>query len=157
MAMLKSHYGWEYVKALKDNQVISQGGNSAVIRRLQTQERTVGWVLLEDLLRLQGKDERLGIVYPSDGVVTQANVMAVTKRPLDRTLAKKVADWMLSRAGQEAMLRSYMYAPVEGYPPPKGAPDLASLKAFAWTPEFLESVTKNRIDIKDEYTEIMFQ
>src|SRR5690606_17959632 len=100
----------------------------------QTQERPVGWVLLEDLLRLQGKDERLGIVYPTDGVITQANVMAITKRSYDRTLAKKIANWMHSKAGQEAMLRSYMYAPVPGYPPPKGAPELSSLKAFEWTP-----------------------
>ncbi len=157
MAMLQRHYGWDYFRKLKDNQTIAQGGNSAVIRRVQTLERPVGWVLLEDLLRLQGKDDRLGIVFPTDGVVTHANVMGITRRPFDRTLAKKVADWMLSRPGQEAMLRSYMYAPVEGYPPPKGAPELHTLKAFPWTPEFINDVTENRIDIKDEYSEIMFQ
>lgn len=157
MAMLKKYYGWEYFKALKDNGVISQGGNSAVIRRVQTLERPVGWVLLEDLLRLQGKDDRLGIIYPTDGVVTHANVMGIAKRPLDRALAKKVADWMLSDAGQQAMLRSYMYAPVEGHPAPQGAPELKSLKAFPWSAEFINDVTENRIDIKDEYTEIMFQ
>jgi ABC-type Fe3+ transport system substrate-binding protein len=108
-------------------------------------------------LRLQGKDDRLGIIYPNDGVVTQANIMGITKRPLERTLAKKVADWMLSDAGQKAMLRSYMYAPVEGHEPPKGAPELKTLKAFPWTKEFLNEVTEGRIDIKDEYTELMFE
>ncbi|MBY0515899.1 MAG: extracellular solute-binding protein [Bacteriovoracaceae bacterium] len=157
MAMLKSHYGWEYFKKLKDNQTIVQGGNSAVIRRVQTLERPVGWVLLEDLLRLQGKDDRLGIIYPEDGVVTHANVMGITKRPLDRTLAKKIANWMLSDAGQKAMLRSYMYSPIPNYPAPKGAPELTSIKAFQWTPEFIKEVTDNRIEIKDEYSEIMFQ
>lgn len=157
MAMLRKYYGWEYFRALKDNGVISQGGNSAVIRRAQTLERPVGWVLLEDLLRLQGKDDRLGIIYPTDGVVVHANVMGIAKRPLDRTLAKKVADWMLSDAGQQAMLRSYMYAAVDGHPSPRGAPELKSLKAFPWSAEFINDVTENRIDIKDEYTEIMFQ
>jgi iron(III) transport system substrate-binding protein len=157
MVMMKKHYGWDYIKGLKDNHVISQGGNSAVIRRVQTLERPVGWVLLEDLLRLQGKDDRLGIIYPEDGVVTHANMMGITKRPLDRALAKKVADWMLSDAGQKAMLRSFMYATVDGQPAPKGAPELKTLKAFPWSAEFINDVTENRIDIKDEYTEIMFQ
>lgn len=157
MAMLKHHYGWDYFKALKRNETIVQGGNSAVIRRTQSLERPVGWVLLEDLLRLQGKDDRLAIVYPTDGVVTQSNIMAITKRKYDRTLARKIADWMLARPGQEAMLRSFMYAPVPGYPPPKGAPELSSLKAFPWTTEFIQDVTENRIDIKDVYSEIVFQ
>lgn len=157
MAMLQKHYGWEYFTRLKNNGVISQGGNSAVIRRVQTKERPVGWVLLEDLLRLKGKDDRLGIIYPEDGVVLQANVMAIAKRPYSRVLAEKVADWMLSKKGQEAMLRSYMYATRPGFPAPKGAPELKTLKMFPSNQAFLDAVTEKRIDLKDEYTEIMFQ
>ncbi|MFT6070829.1 MAG: iron(III) transport system substrate-binding protein [Bacteriovoracaceae bacterium] len=160
MAMLQHHYGWEYIKGLKANETISDGGNSAVIRRLQSKERPVGWVLLENLLRFQDKDDRLQTIYPSDGVVTHANVMAITnKKGSDRTLAQRFTDWMLTVEGQEAMTRSYMYSPIPSMAPPKGAPPLSRImsKAFPWTKKFLDSVTRSRVDIKEKYTEIMFQ
>ena len=157
MAMLQKNYGWKYFENLRKNGTISQGGNSAVIRRVQTLERPVGWVLLEDLLRLQGKDERLGIVYPDDGVVTQANILAITKRDPNRALAEKVAEWFFSQEGQSAMTRSYMYSPLPDFPAPKGAPELKALKTFEWSDEFLQKTTDERTDIKDKYMEIMFQ
>lgn len=55
-------------------------GNSAVLRRIQSKERPVGWVLLENLLRLQKKDPRIKTIFPEDGVVIQANIMAITKK-----------------------------------------------------------------------------
>ena len=160
MAMLQHHYGWEYIQGLKANGTIADGGNSAVIRRLQSKERPVGWVLLENLLRFQGKDDRLKTVFPSDGVVTHANVMAITKKEgADRALAQKFVDWMFGQEGQEAITRSYMYSPLSSIAPPKGAPALSTLlnKSFPWTKKFLDSVTKSRTAIKEKYTEIMFQ
>ncbi len=157
MVVLQNKYGWEYFERLKKNGTIAQGGNSAVIRRVQTLERPVGWVLLEDLLRLQGKDDRLGIVFPEDGAVTQANIMAITKRHPNRALAEKVVEWLYSKAGQESMLKSYMYSPIPGYPSPKGAPDLKTLKTFEMNQDLIQKTTDGRTDIKDKYMEIMFQ
>ncbi len=159
MAMLQHHYGWDYFKKLKNNETIAQGGNSAVIRRLQSSERPVGWVLLENLLRFQGKDNRLKIIFPEDGVVTHANVMAITKKKGNRDLAQKFVEWMYGKEGQAAMTRSYMYSPLASFAPPKGAPPLAQIlkNSFQWTNEFLKSVTETRSQIKEKYTEIMFQ
>jgi iron(III) transport system substrate-binding protein len=160
MAMLQHHYGWEYIKALKKNETISEGGNSAVIRRLQSKERPIGWVLLENLLRFQNKDDRLQTIFPDDGAVTHANVMAITnKKGSDRSLAQKFTDWMLTIEGQKAMTRSYMYSPIPSIDPPAGAPPLSRImaKSFPWTKKFLDNVTRTRIEIKEKYTEIMFQ
>ena len=158
MAMLQSHYGWDFFKALKRNNTIAQGGNSAVIRRLQNKERVVGWVLLENLLRLTN-DKRIQTIFPSDGAVTHANVLALTKKSSSRDLATKFANWMFSQKGQSAMTRSFMYSPVKGFPAPKGAPAFDKLieNSFDWTPKFIEETTKNRSKIKEEYTKIMFQ
>ena len=59
MAMLQYNYGWDYFKKLKNNKTISQGGNSSVLRRIQSKERPIGWVLLENVLRFQKKDPTL--------------------------------------------------------------------------------------------------
>ena len=159
MAMLQHHYGWDYFKNLKKNETIAQGGNSSVLRRIQSSERPVGWVLLENVLRFQGKDERLKVVYPKDGVVIHNNVMAITKKNGDRNLAQKFVDWMYGEEGQAAMTRSYMYSPIPSFAPPAGAPPLKEIlsNSFPWSREFLEKVTKIRAELKEKYTEIMFQ
>lgn len=159
MAMLQDKYGWDYFKSLKSNNTIAQGGNSSVIRRIQSQERPVGWVLLENLLRFKGKDDRLKIVYPKDGVVIQSNVMAITKKSDDRSLAKKFVDWMYTQEGQECMTRSFMYSPLTSIAAPEGAPDFSTLlkNSIPWTKSFIDRVTKERSQLKEEYTKIMFQ
>ncbi len=45
VAFLVKKYGWEYFTQLKKNNLIAEGGNSGVIRRLQSKERPVGIVL----------------------------------------------------------------------------------------------------------------
>lgn len=160
MAMLQHHYGWDYFKSLKTNNIISQGGNSSVLRRIQSKERPVGWVLLENILRFKGKDDRLKIIYPKDGVVTHANVMAVTKKgDGDRKLAEKFVDWMFSTEGQNIMVKSFMYSPLPSFVPPVGAPKFSEIlkNSFPWTNKFLQKVTASRAELKEKYTEIMFQ
>ncbi|MCB0378014.1 MAG: extracellular solute-binding protein [Bdellovibrionales bacterium] len=158
VAFLSKRYGWDFFEKLQHNGTISQGGNSAVVRRIQSLERPVGWVLLENLLRFQGKDPRLKIVYPADGVVMQNNVLAITKKKKGRKNAERVAEWLFSKPGQEAMVRSYMYSPFEDIAPPKGAPPFKIIKekAFPWSPDFVNYVVENRETIKEKFTEIMF-
>ncbi len=159
VSMLLFNYGWKYFEALRKNDTISQGGNSAVVRRMQSKERPVGWVLLENILRFKGKDERLKIVLPKDGVVIQSNVIAITKKKGKRELAEKFVDWMYAKQGQEAMIRSYMYSPMAKYAPPVGAPPFATIRdqSFPWTQKFLDFVVENRSQIKERFAEIMFE
>lgn len=159
MAMLQHTYGWSYIEGLRTNDTISQGGNSAVVRRIQSKERPVGWVLLENLLRFQGKDKRLKVVYPEDGVVLQSNVIAITKKKSAKNMARKFVDYMFGPEGQNAMIRSYMYSPIESYDPPQGAPKFSTLtkKAFAWSSDFVQKTVANRDSIKEKFSQIMFE
>lgn len=158
VAMLVDSYGWDFVKGLRSNETISEGGNSAVLRRIQNKERPVGWVLLENVLRFQGKDKRLKVVYPEDGVVLHTNVLAVTKKTGDRKLAEDFVDWMFGPKGQDMMVKYYMYSPLPDHKPPKGAKSFAqvSKKSFPWTKEFIEKTVKTRETIKEKFAEIMF-
>lgn len=156
---LQQKYGWEYFHELKKNGFLFDGGNSAVIKRIQTKERPIGFVLLENVLRFQNEDKRLKIIYPEDGVVTQFNTMGIPKKdgPMEDTL--KLADWFFTKDGQEAMTRSFMHSPIKNFPPPVGAPALAELKvkAFPWTEDLIKTLTDKRFDIKETYVEIMFK
>ena len=156
---LQHKYGWEYFHELKKNNFLFDGGNSAVIKRIQTKERPIGFVLLENVLRFQHEDERLKIIYPEDGVVTQFNTMGIPKKdgPMDETL--QLAEWFYTKDGQEAMTRSYMHSPLKDFPPPVGAPTLSELKvkAFPWTENLIKMLTEKRFEIKETYVEIMFK
>ena len=159
VAFLQKAYGWDYFKSLRKNDTISEGGNSAVIRRVQTKERPVGWVLLENALRLQDSDPKVKIVYPDDGAVLNTNVLAITKKESSREPAQKVADWFFAEEGQKAMVKSYMYAAVPGYEAPRGAPKFEEIlaKAPKWSPDLVQEFMKNRENLKEEFSKIMLQ
>ena len=159
VAFLQKAYGWDYFKALRRNDTISEGGNSSVIRRVQTKERPVGWVLLENALRLQDSDPKIKIVYPEDGPILQSNILAISKKPGARDAAEVVADWLFARDGQEAMTRSYMYASVPGYAPPKGAPKFEEIfkSARKWSPDLVQEFMRARETVKEEFAKIMLQ
>jgi iron(III) transport system substrate-binding protein len=156
---LQKKYGWEYFHALKKNGFLFDGGNSAVLKRVQTKERPAGFVLLENVLRFQHDDPRLKVIYPDDGVVTQFNTLGIPKRDGDMTDTIKVADWFFTKEGQSAMTRSFMHSPLKDFPPPEGALSLSVLKekAFPWTDDLIRELTEKRFEIKENYVEIMFK
>lgn len=158
VAFLAKSYGWDYFKNLRKNDVIAEGGNSGVVRRLQSKERPVGVVLMENILRLATSDPRIKHVVPEDGAVMQSNVLAIVKKDGDQTNAKKVADWFFGPKGQEAMAKSYMYPAVPGNPAPVGAPTLETVlkSAHPWSKEFLSETMQSREKIKDEFSKIVF-
>ena len=156
---LHQKYGWEFFHELRRNGFLFDGGNSAVLKRIQTKERPVGFVLLENVLRFQHDDPRLKIIYPEDGVVTQFNTMGIPKKSNVRPEVFKVAEWFFTEAGQKAMTKSFMHSPVTNFPPPEGAKDLSELKAtaFPWTSGLIHQLTDKRFEIKENYVEIMFK
>jgi len=158
VAFLAKKYGWDFFSQLRKNNVISEGGNSGVVRRLQSKERPVGVVLLENVLRLTSTDARIKWVIPSDGAVIQTNVLAIVKKDGDQEKTKKIVDWMFSSEGQTAMARSFMYPSVPGNVAPVGAPTFAEVEktALPWTREFIAETMKTREEIKDKFAKIIF-
>lgn len=158
VTFLEKKYGWDYFKDLRKNNFIAEGGNSGVIRRLQSKERPVGVVLLENVLRLKSTDPRIKWHLPSDGAIVHSNVLAIVKKEKDQTLEKKVADWMFGPEGQKALARSYMYTGVEDQAAPEGAPEFKTVlkSAPTWNREFINETLKSREKIKDQFSKIVF-
>lgn len=159
VAFLQKKYGWDFFKSLKKNDTISEGGNGAVVRRLQSKERPVGWVLLENVLRFKDTDKRIKFILPEDGAVIQNNVMAITKNSKSKEAAQKFVEWMYGPEGQQAMIQSFMYSPLPGFAAPPGAPDYKKVIAHSkpWTKELMKEFMTDREKIKETYSSIMFQ
>lgn len=158
VAALVKRYDWDYFKTLRANNLIAEGGNSGVTRRLQSKERPVGIVLLENILRFKKTDPRMQFVVPEDGAVIQSNNMAIVKKNKDLSLAKKVAEWMLGDLGQQQMAKSYMYPAKTSVATPAEMPtwDQISKNGTNWTPELIAETMKNRESIKDQFSKIIF-
>lgn len=159
VAFLQKAYGWDWFRSLRANDTISEGGNSSVMRRVQTKERPVGWVLLENIIPAQEKDERIKVIYPEDGAIVQTNILAITKKKEPRQLVEKVADWFFGDEGQDAMIKGHMYATVPGKPPPKGARPLPEIMKSArkWDQATVEEFMNRRESIKEDFMSIMLQ
>ncbi len=158
VAFLQKKYGWDFFKSLKSNQLIAEGGNGSVIRRMQSKERPVGVVLMENILRFQDTDKRMKFILPSDGAVLQNNIIAITNSSTNKKIAEQFVEWMYSAAGQTVLTRSFMYSPLPGFAAPKGAPELKKVMATAkpWSPELIKEFMQSRDQIKEQYSQIMF-
>ena len=158
VAFLVKKYGWDYFTALRKNNLISEGGNSGVVRRMQNKERPIGIVLIENILRLKTSDPRIKFLIPLDGAVVQSNILALVKKENNQEATKKIADWLFSHAGQSAMAKSYMYPAVIGETEPEGVPTFNKILANAqpWSREFINETRLNREKIKDQFSKIIF-
>jgi iron(III) transport system substrate-binding protein len=157
VAFLVNKYGWDYFTGLRKNNIIAEGGNSGVVRRMQSKERPVGIVLLENVLRLAKADPRIKYIIPNDGAVIQTNVLAITQKNNDTSKAQKIANWFFSEVGQEILAQSYMY-PSVSMKTIDGGPTFSEISknSTPWTREFISSTMKDREKIKDQFSKIIF-
>ena len=66
-------------------------------------------------------------------------------------------NWMYEKKGQKAMTDSFMYSPLASFEAPKGAPFNKLLKNYSSGIKSLLRMSPQRSELKEKYTEIMFQ
>jgi len=157
VSFLSETYGWNFFKGLRKLNIISAGGNSSVMTRMETKERPVGIVLLENILKSQQKGSPVKPIYPQDGVIAIPSPIAITKDTKNPELTKKVYDWFFSDKAQNAIVKSGMYSPLPHINPPKNARPWKELSANAmkWSPEVLKTILNKRSLIKKNFSEIV--
>ena len=146
---------WSLLEAWAANGLVSGGGNSSVIRRLESREQPVGVVLLENLLPQIEKGRPLAVVFPTDGAVPVPSPIAILASTDQPELAKQVYDFMFSLGIQEAIVEGHMYSPLPDHRPPTGAPPWTELELQPWSSEFLLQVKARRQEIKDRFRALL--
>jgi len=155
VAALVRTLGWEYFEALRANDVLAAGGNSATLHRLETGERPVAVILLENLLPSLAKEAPITVVYPTDGAIPVPSPVAILKSTDQPELAKEVYDFLFSEAIQDVVVSGFMYSPLPEHRPPAGAKPWNELALYPWSAESLAWVKDNRDDIKKRFRAIM--
>lgn len=162
VAALSEKYGWEYFEALRQNEMIAAGGNSAVLSRVSSGEKDAGIILLENLLEAKKKNPDLPVatIYPEDGSILVPSPIAIVKTSESSEAAKQIYDFMFSDEGQRAIVEGNMYSPFDKIAPPPGARPWSAVYAntlVGWSPEYLRETLGRRDEIKDQFQRIMLQ
>lgn len=117
-------YGAEFLTRLRANGWVMAGGNSAVLSRIESGEKPVGVVLLNNLLSKPGSAQ---IVYPADGAVPIPGPLAIPRDCPAPAAAQQVEDWLMGDSAQALVVKSRMHSPFPELPPPEGVPPLADI------------------------------
>lgn len=160
VAMLsRSKLGWEYFDKLRTNGAISAGGNSAVMSRIETKERPVGIVLLENVLAARRKNPKIKLVYPVEGVITIPSPVAITATTKHPELAKQVYDYFFGPASQELIRQGDVHSIFADFAAPEGALPQGEFmgKAMPWNEKILHEVLESREDIKQKFIKAMLE
>lgn len=147
MAAWDARYGPAFVERLSANGWVAAGGGSAVMARMESGERPVGVVLLENLLAKPGPT----VVYPADGAVVIPGMLAIPRDCPAPEAAKRVYDWLLGPAAQAEVVAGGMYSPFPGSPTPAGARPLAEVRTFDAGVDLLDHVARNGADLRARY------
>lgn len=151
LAAWEEAYGQDFVRALYGNGWIAAGGNSAVMTRMESGERPIGVVLLENLLMKPGVAR---IIVPEDGAVPIPGMLAIPRDCAEPEAARRVYDWLMGESAQRAIVAGNMYSPFPDVAPPVGAPPLAELPRFHPDGDLLTYMAENSAALKARYQDL---
>lgn len=117
---LTGKYGFEYMDALRANNVMTESGSTA-LGKLESGECSVIMILEESVLQRRHDDSSpLSVIYPEDGnVMIPSNVMIVAEEKSANAnieACEAVADWLFSDDGQRLIVSGFMHSPLKDFP-----------------------------------------
>jgi iron(III) transport system substrate-binding protein len=148
-------FGWEYFKQFRANGGKQIKNNSAMQEQLSTGELLAG-VLLDFMMRdAKAKGSPVDYAWPSEGAVFIPSPIAVIQGAKNAESAKAFVNYLLSKEGQESMVRLGNFIPVRSdVAGPAGTPSLGKIKRLAtdW-----KQVREKRQETKDQFEAIFLK
>jgi iron(III) transport system substrate-binding protein len=159
VAYLSDKLGWDYFDKLGQNVIGSNGGNSAVIQKVESGEKKFGMVLLENALAAKNRGSPIEIIYPADGGIPIESVQLILKASSHLPQAEKFCDFVLSPEGQQLLRAGYMYPINPKIPGPADALPYsqATQGTKLLTPAKIEDISIHSKDIKKKFAELVLE
>lgn len=138
-------HGQGFLTALDQNGWVMAGGNSAVVGRIESREKPIGVVLLNNLL---SKPDAAQIIFPTDGAVPIPGPLAIPTDCRERDAAERVVDWLMGESAQRLVVESRMHSPFPGMPAPAGTPPLDQIALAPVPDNFADLAATRAPDLK---------
>lgn len=159
VAILDKRYGWDFFNSLKVNKVASSGGNSTVIQKVESGEKKIGVVLLENALAAQKRGSPIDVIYPSDGAILIPSTQVVLKSSPHQKEATEFSNFIASKEGQDLLRNGYMYSVRKDVAAPEGAQPLATINKNSqeWTDQVVAEISARSKQIKAKFSETLLE
>ncbi|NGZ74088.1 ABC transporter substrate-binding protein [Saccharibacillus alkalitolerans] len=144
-------FGWDYMQALKNNDMTVIKGNGAVLKAVASGEKTYGMVVDYMVAREKEKGSPIDLVYPEEGVPVITEPIGILKDAKNAEGAEAFVDFVLSEEGQK-LAADIGYTPVrEGIDAPEGLKSLDEMKLMSAD---LKTLTAEREEDKKKFTDL---
>ncbi|MBI4523033.1 MAG: ABC transporter substrate-binding protein [Deltaproteobacteria bacterium] len=145
--------GWAWFERARAKGVAVLRGNTEAARALAGREFGIAMTLDYMIAGLMKKGAPLQIIWPQEGAISVPSPIAIFKSTKNPDGGKAFVDYVLSREGQEFLVRQDVI-PVRGdVKPPKGQPAASEIK---FLPIPYEWAAENAPVLRERFEKIMF-
>ncbi len=134
--------GWDYYEKLADNGAVAGKGNGSVREAVARGEKAYGMIIDYMAFGAKAKGSPVDFVFPSEGVTSINQPVAILKSAAHPDTAKKFIAFQLSKAAQEQSVRQNYIPLLKGVQPPAAYGDLSNLKVMTADPDVIEKKTE---------------
>jgi iron(III) transport system substrate-binding protein len=151
-AFVKRDGNWGWFERARAKGVAIVRGNSEAADALAGKEFGIAMTLDYIIAGLIKKGAPLAIVWPADGAISVPSPVAIIKGTKNPNGSKAFVDFVLSKEGQEFLVKQEVI-PVRGdVAPPKGQPSAGKIK---FLPIPYEWAAENAADIREKFEKTM--
>ncbi|MFN3317105.1 MAG: ABC transporter substrate-binding protein [Allorhizobium sp.] len=138
-------FGWAYYEKLAEAGAVAGQGNGTVIEAVARGEKAYGIIIEYMALNAKKKGSPVDFVFPTEGVSSITQPVAVLKGSDSVEAAKTFVAWQLSKAAQAQATAQGYFPILPGVAQPEGYPALTTLKILpADSSAMLKADTENK-------------
>jgi iron(III) transport system substrate-binding protein len=144
-------FGWDFIKGLKDNDMMVTKGNGAVLKSVASGEKPYGMIVDFMASRAKEKGSPVDLVYPAEGVPVITEPIGIMKDTKNEAAAKEFVDFVLSEDGQK-VAAELGYSPIrKGVVAPAGLKPIDQIKFLEGK---VEDLYKTREEDKKQFSKV---
>jgi len=154
VSTLVKSYGWKWFERARAKGMAVIRGNPEAARALAGKEFGIAMTLDYILSGLIKEGLPLTIVWPEDGAISLPSPIGIVKRTKNPEASKAFVDYVLSREGQQSLVRQGVIPVREDVEPPKGLPSPSRIKSLPISHEWIIENTPSTLE---RFDKIMFR
>lgn len=143
--------GWEFYERLAELDIAPEGGNGPALKAVASGLAKYGIIADADVIRAKASGSPVELIFPKDGVTFITEPVAILSTAKQPDAAKAFVDFLLSKEGQELVVKQGNMPIDPSITPPAGFPKLSEIKLL---PMDADKAVKTDKAVREKFTEI---